>query len=545
MRVLLLNLTRFGDLIQSQLCISGLASQGHEVHLACLENFRAAAGLLDGLSGVAALPGSRLVAGPGADWRRMLSSFWEWGEEVRRSMAPERVVNITPSLAGRVLARHFAAVGAFGAASGTSPVEQVGLCLDEEGFSLDTSPWAAFLQTASRHRGTSPFNVADIFCRVAGLGAGECPPALRLAGPDAANRARVDALLAELEATVLSGLPETPGKAPGGLVALQLGASEERRRWPLEYFACLGRLLWEKCAALPVLLGGPGEQRLAERYAAQADHPHISLVGRTSLPELAAVLTRARLLVTNDTGTMHLAAGLSTPVLAVFLCTAQPWDTGPYLEGALCLEPDMDCHPCAFGAPCARGEACRKAIGPEGVFAAAAACLAGQGWGDAAPCGSRAFVAGRDAWGYLGLTRLGEHAPDDRQAWLLVQRAFYRQFLDGVDSPDLSGLPPLSGTARAELAAPLAEASGLITLLSSQGTLLLRDPLPAFKTKFLASWQRLTARLQADPRLAPLGWLLATQGEERGDNLADILSLIRRFQAGLAALAGLCASSAD
>lgn len=518
MRILLVNLTRFGDLVQSQLCVTGLAAQGHEVHLAVLDNFSAAAGLLDSVAGVAALPGSRLVVGQGEDWRPRLGAFWDWAGEVERAVAPERVVNITPSLAARVLTRHFA------------HAEQAGLCLDADGFSLDTSPWAAFLQTASRHRGTSPFNVADLFCRVAGLAASEIPSTLRLRGSEPKALARADALLAEAP------------PAPGGLVAFQLGASEERRRWPLEHFASLGGQLSRQLGVLPVLLGGPGETRLAERYSALADHPHLSLIGRTGLPELAAVLERTRLLVSNDTGTMHLAAGLGVPVLAVFLCTAQPWDTGPCQEGALSLEPDMDCHPCAFGEPCARGEACRRAIGPDGVFRAVAARLAGEGWGDTPPEGSRAFVARRDAFGYMGLDRLGgDPSQDSRHAWLLAQRAFYRQFLDGDDALDLTGLPSLPETLRAALARPLAEASGLAQLLEGQAALLAHNPLPVFKTKFLASWQRLTALLQADQRLAPLGWLLAAQGEERGDRLAEVAALMGRYRQGLAALSSLLA----
>jgi len=518
MRILLVNLTRFGDLVQSQLCLSGLAAQGHEVHLAVLENFREATNLLDGAAGVAALPGSKLLVGPSDDWRPRLGTFWEWAGEVTERVAPERVVNITPSLAGRVLARHF------------HGAEQAGLCLDGDGFSLDASPWAAFLQTASRHRGTSPFNVADIFCRVAGLSAAEIPAALRLRGPDEAARARANVLLSEVSGT------------PGGLVAFQLGASEERRRWPLEHFVRLGGLLYARTGALPVLLGGPGETPLAERYAAAADHPHLSLIGRTSLPELAAVLARTRLLVTNDTGTMHLAAGLGVPVLAVFLCTAQPWDTGPWQEGALCLEPDMNCHPCAFGSPCERGEACRRAVSPEGVFAAVSARLAGKDWGIVPPPGSRAYVARRDASGYLGLERMGGNASDARHAWLLAQRAFYRQFLDGIDSPDMSGVPPLPAELRAALARPLAEAAGLSQLLEGQAALLAHNPLPAFKSKFLASWQRLTAMLQADARLAPLGWLLAAQGESRGDSLGEVAAVVARWRLGFAALSGLLAS---
>jgi len=512
MRLLLVNLTRFGDLVQSQVCITGLAEQGFEVHLAVLENFSQAARLLRGVTSIRPVPGSRFLFTPGADWRQGLAEFWRFADSLEREVAPEVVANITPSLPGRLLARRFEAA------------RQVGLGLDAEGFARDESPWAAFLQTASRHRGTSPFNVADIFCRVAGLPAPGRPRVLSLAQSEEAVRLKAEELLREA--------PE----APGGLVALQLGASEDRRRWPLEYFARLGGLLWEKCAALPVLLGGPDETRLAERYAVLAGHPHLSLVGRTTLPELAAVLGLVRLLVSNDTGTMHLAAGMGAPVLAVFLCTAQAFDTGPYQPGALCLEPDMVCHPCAFGAACAHDEACRRAIGPEGVFSAAAARLAGPRWGDAPPPGSRAWITGHDTSGYLALDRLGG-GMDDRQAWLLTQRAFYRQFLDGARAPALDGLPPLSGEARAALAATLAEACTVLALLCSQGALLIHSPRPALKTKFLAYWQRLTALLQADPRLAPLGWLLAGQGEEQGGRLPEFLALLERYRDGLGALA--------
>ena len=149
-------------------------------------------------------------------------------------------------------------------------------------------------------------------------------------------------------------------------VGMQLGASEARRRWPLEYFVALGEHL-ALSGVVPVLLGGPGERTLAERYTLAAQHFHVDCVGRTSLEELAGVLASVHLLVTNDTGTMHLAAGLGTPILAIFLCTAQPWDTGPYLAGSLCLEPDMVCHPCAFGTSCPYDHGCRWTITPQAV----------------------------------------------------------------------------------------------------------------------------------------------------------------------------------
>jgi ADP-heptose:LPS heptosyltransferase len=63
MNLLLVNLTRFGDLLQTQPVVHGLRAQGHRVGLVCLENFAGAAALLEGVDHVAALPGSALLAG--------------------------------------------------------------------------------------------------------------------------------------------------------------------------------------------------------------------------------------------------------------------------------------------------------------------------------------------------------------------------------------------------------------------------------------------------------------------------------------------------
>jgi hypothetical protein len=114
-------------------------------------------------------------------------------------------------------------------------------------------------------------------------------------------------------------------------------------------FVRAGRVLWSEDGRMPVLLGTASEGHLAREFLEEADYPCVDLTGQTDLQTLAAVLTRMDLLLTNDTGTMHLAAGLGVPVAAVFLATAQPFDTGPYLEGSLSLEPDLPCHPCSFG----------------------------------------------------------------------------------------------------------------------------------------------------------------------------------------------------
>ena len=118
-----------------------------------------------------------------------------------------------------------------------------------------------------------------------------------------------------------------------------------------------------------MLLGAPAENPLAQEYAARASAPFVNAVGRTNIPQLAALLTRTRLLATNDTGTMHLAAGLGLPCLAFFLATAQPWDTGPYLPGCCCLEPALPCHPCPYNQACPHEQVCLTRINPRNFAA--------------------------------------------------------------------------------------------------------------------------------------------------------------------------------
>lgn len=503
MQTLVVNLTRFGDLLQSQPAVTGLAGQGR-VGLVCLENFAAAAELLDHVDEVFPLPGQAFLPASGG-WRKSLGACLEWFGRVRRDFAPARVVNLTPSLSARLLGLGF------------EDAKRIGLTLDSFGFSNDTSPWAAFLQTASTYRGCSPFNVADLFCRVAGL-TGEHPPFALAGAPEALCR------------KMAARLGEAAPQGAKGFLGLQLGASENRRRWPLAHFARLAETAWERLGLCPVVFGSPEEVPLAQRFERESRAPCVRLAGETDLVQLAAALPEMDCLVTNDTGTMHLAAGLGVDVCAVFLCTAQPFDTGPYREGSLCLEPDIDCHPCAFGSACDRLEACRSSIAPETVFAHLAARAAGRGWGRATGRGARAWVTVRDEAGFMDLAPLPGQEVDDRYAWVRMQRWYYRQFLDEREAVPLAEAGnSFTPAAAAELTDALRRTRDMLTLLDSQAGLLAVAPRPALKQKFLAYWQRLQALLRADPRLTVLSGLLLLGSQQCGDDLAAYAGLIRRF----------------
>ncbi len=506
MNVLVLNLTRLGDLLQSQPAVSALAANGHRIGLVCLENFAEAAGLMRDVARVYPLRGARLLARLDSDWRQALAVHREFVDTVRRDFVPDLVINLTPSQPARLLARGFGAP------------RIVGFALDEYGFNADTSLWAAFLQLAGTTRGASPFNIVDMFRRIAGPEAVGGPVSSGLRGPEAVEREKARERL-------LAGLPSAPER---GFVAVQLGASEDRRRWPVESFVHVAQGLARQGFA-PVLLGTAVERPLAERFMAKCAAPAGDLVGATGLRELAAVLAECSLLITNDTGTMHLAAGLGVPCLAAFLCTAQPWDTGPYLPGCLCLEPDVDCHPCSFGRDCPNGHACRHAMDPDGVLALAEAMLGLRPFEALRTQGTRVWrtVMGPD--GLLDLESISGHEASDRARLIRVQRALLRPYLDGDALPEARRETALSPVAAQELSAALNEALSLLVLLERQGELLLRDPIASMKTKFLGTWQRVRASLENCERLAQLAALWTFEAERPGLDLPGILALASRF----------------
>lgn len=507
MRLLVLNFTRLGDLLQSQPALAELAEAGHTVALACLENFAEAATLLPGASRIFPLPGAKLLAGLAGNWPEALALVTVFADRVAREFAPETVVNLTPAVSARLLARRLGgdAVRGFG--------------LDPLGFRLETTPWAVFLEASSANRGLSPFNIVDLFRKAAGGGRGRGLFALR----------RPDALALAAGAERLGQVP-----AANGYVGLQLGASAAARQWPVTAFARLGDLLWQQLGIVPVLLGGPGETALAAAYQRQAAGPSVDLIGRTSLPELAAVLVSLRLLVTNDTGTLHLAAGLDVPSVSLFLATAQPCDTGPYRPGCLCLEPDMPCHPCPFGTACPRENACLQAIGPDTVFGAVADFVRTGTFSARSYPGARAWLSVFDAEGFMDLLPLSGHDAEPRAVWLRLERQVLRQFLDEKDPETVvGGAPPLPDAVRSSLVTCLEQSTTLLELLSGQARLLARTP--AMKSRFLGTWERVRHLWLASPHLAVLGHLWQRQAQDPGSDLPTLLARIGRYASCISA----------
>lgn len=161
----------------------------------------------------------------------------------------------------------------------------------------------------------------------------------------------------------------------GPVVGLVPGAHASSRRWPAERFSELASR-FARDGARVILFGSAGERDLSARVARAADPAPADWAGRTPLPVLAECFRRLDFLVTNDTGPMHLAAAVGTPLLD--LCgAANEVVTGPRGPGSEVVVHPLHCRPCVKNR-CAYNLGCMRGIGVDGVHAIVRARLGGR-----------------------------------------------------------------------------------------------------------------------------------------------------------------------
>ena len=125
-----------------------------------------------------------------------------------------------------------------------------------------------------------------------------------------------------------------------GVVAMLPGAARgPSKRWPEEAFVQTGRDLNVRTGCRILVLGSAAEAGLCARVGGALGSCAVDLSGTTSLPELASLLSLCRLVIANDSGGMHLAAAVGTPVVALFGMT-DPAVTGPLGDGHRVLAPE-------------------------------------------------------------------------------------------------------------------------------------------------------------------------------------------------------------
>jgi 3-deoxy-D-manno-octulosonic-acid transferase/heptosyltransferase-1 len=151
------------------------------------------------------------------------------------------------------------------------------------------------------------------------------------------------------------------------LLAVHPMARWETKLWDVHKFARLSDQLIKDYNAQIVFTGQKQDAPVITKIISLMNRPAVNASGETSLKELAYLLERSQLIITTDSGPMHIAAAMGTPVVALFGPTA-PWRTGPYSKSAEIVRNDLYCSPC-FKKHCSH-ISCMKGITVEDVLKA-------------------------------------------------------------------------------------------------------------------------------------------------------------------------------
>jgi heptosyltransferase-2 len=186
--------------------------------------------------------------------------------------------------------------------------------------------------------------------------------------------------------TLLHGSLDLSAETP--LIGINPGAAYgPAKRWPHERYAELIEKIIRELNARVVLFGSKAEEEISRRIVSRILPPKstfLNIAGRTTLRELAALISECDVFVTNDTGPMHMASALLVPVVAIFGSTDHK-ATGPFGEGHTIVTRNIPCSPC-FKRECPEDKTgtregylrCMTAISTDDVFRAVQDTLRGQ-----------------------------------------------------------------------------------------------------------------------------------------------------------------------
>ena len=157
-------------------------------------------------------------------------------------------------------------------------------------------------------------------------------------------------------------------------IGINPGGDRENRRWRSENYAEVADRIMDRFPVRLFLLGGPGEEDIARKVEMSMKHPAVNLAGKLSLDELTYLISRFNLLITNDSGPMHIAAATKTPLVAIF-GPEDPVLMGPYAKPDLyrTVYKDIECRPC-HKTKCKYPD-CLNLITPDDVYEKSIAVL--------------------------------------------------------------------------------------------------------------------------------------------------------------------------
>ena len=199
------------------------------------------------------------------------------------------------------------------------PQKKEGGFITAAGDWLWQGAWHAYLLAMLDFRDQNQFNLVDLY-RAAGP-----------AGPVNATDRPYVARAQQLPITLPTGR----------LVALNPGASRDHRRWPAASYAALAMELQHQ-GLTPILVGASNDADVCEAVVSHVPHPITNLCGQTSVAEMAFVLEHCKLLISNDTGAVHIASAVGTRCIGIYGASAWFRETAPWGTGHLVVQAPLE-----------------------------------------------------------------------------------------------------------------------------------------------------------------------------------------------------------
>jgi ADP-heptose:LPS heptosyltransferase len=343
--ILLINLTRMGDLLQTTPLMAGLKKNYRGSRITLLVN-SAFSEICRGIPFI-----DDLLVFDMKDYRNRLTNGkytlaenYKYLEELIGQVNEREydlTVNITHSPVSAILT------------SFIRTKEVRGFTIDSEGHRIIKHPWMRYFFNVIPNRNYNPFHLVDMYLKIGGV-----------------NR-EIDRLMYETppggEEGALSHLKQEGVSESDLLIGFHLGASKSDKTWPVSSYVELAAMIGREFGAKILLFGTEGERDLADKFEQITDDLPINLIGKTNLGELAAIMKRCRLFISNDTGPLHIAASAGTKVIDISAANVNFMETGPYGEGHYVIQADLPCVPCGFDVQC-KDMICKEVLQPAAVF---------------------------------------------------------------------------------------------------------------------------------------------------------------------------------
>lgn len=421
-QVLILNMTRMGDLVQTVPLLRRLEEEWPGVAIDLVIDTRLApiAGLLPGLRHIhtydfknAFNHATNYPQENGA----LSPDITAWAQSLSE-VGYDRVINLTFTRWSGLLAAAIGAADKRGA-------------ITTSGISILKNPWLAYCVDMHQFRRFNRFNVADLFA-LGGSGFGSHQP-IRFTVPGQT----MEWARARVAASRTLGVP---------LIAVHVTTSKTKKAWRAEYVGQTMAALSRQTPCVFVLTGTATDAAdvavaVIAYQAAGGTGELCNMVGQTDVPQLGALLKECQLVLASDTGPMHLAVGVGTPVINISVGHVDFRETGPYGAGHCVVQPVLDCAPCDMAEACAHHQ-CKELVIPEHVAELARHVLGLAPFPDCWT-GVRVYQSAIDADGLVCYQQRAGHR-DVMTEWYgtFWRRFWYKQFTGHTSRIAFDSSPP-------------------------------------------------------------------------------------------------------